>query len=67
MKFSEWVKPDTVAVLCTAVYVGVPSQGHERCYTFINGCASVEQVTRDEPDIEIKRCIECGKPLISRQ
>lgn len=66
MKFSEWVKPETVAVLCTAVYVGVPSQGHERCYLYINTVSNAEQVTRDAPDIEIKHCIHCGKPLIQK-
>jgi hypothetical protein len=70
MKFLDWLQPDTVAIKATAVYFGVPGQGHTSCHVILthkNWMGALEQVTREEPDIEKKHCIECGKSLLKEQ
>ncbi len=67
MKFSEWLQPDTVAILDTAIYYGIPAYGHVNCYKQMEptGHAPV-RVTMSEPEIERKHCSGCGKLLIPR-
>ena len=65
MKFSEWLKDDTVAILDTAIYYGIPKFGHKDCYKQIKypGYAPI-QVTMDVPGIDRLCCSACGKILL---
>lgn len=65
MKFSEWLKPDTVALLHTAIYYGIPKYGHDTCYR--QATPPIEQVTIEEPDVAMKYCSGCGKPLLKEK
>jgi hypothetical protein len=62
MKLSEWLKADTVAILDTAIYYGIPKYGHAKCYR--QATAPIEHVTIEAPDITIKHCSACGKRLL---
>lgn len=66
IKLSE-LQPDTVAIKSTAIYVGIPSQGHKTCcidYAREWQPLRLEEVTRNEPAIETKRCCHCGELLV---
>jgi hypothetical protein len=59
---------DTVALQYIAVYYGIPRYGHKRCFIGRGiDHTRVEQVTRSATDIEIKRCIECGKLVLPKE
>ncbi len=63
--FSQWLPPDTLAILCTAIYYGVPSQGHASCYkAMIAGRHYRHEQVSDPGKIQGKYCIECDKPLL---
>jgi hypothetical protein len=67
--FQEWLSKDTVAILCTAIYYGVPSQGHTNCYEEMirEQHPRMKQVSLAEPGIHKLHCIGCGEPLIQKQ
>ena len=61
---------DAIALKYLTIYYGLPRYGHPQCFLDRDwplDHSRVEQVTRQEPDIEIKYCSGCGKPLIAER